>query len=105
MRTFSYVFRVLPLVVALSVSAAAQETRPIKALMIAGGCCHDYPNQARILTDLVVRGYDGWLSIEPHIAAAVHLGREPEGDDARRIWIDYAHRIEQVAEAAANAAT
>tara|TARA_B100000809_G_scaffold264888_1_gene322025 strand:- start:100 stop:966 length:867 start_codon:yes stop_codon:yes gene_type:complete len=60
------------------------------------------PVQARILSDLVVRGYDGWLSIEPHIAAAVHLGREPEGDDARRIWIDYAHRIEQIAEAAAN---
>lgn len=28
----------------------AEETKPLRALLIAGGCCHDYPNQNVIVT-------------------------------------------------------
>jgi sugar phosphate isomerase/epimerase len=58
------------------------------------------PVQARILADLAATGYDGWISIEPHMAAAVHLGQEASGDEARRIWVEYAARIEKLAAAA-----
>jgi len=32
-------------------SRAAEPTKPLKALMITGGCCHDYTNQKRILSE------------------------------------------------------
>jgi hypothetical protein len=38
--------------IALTLSAsraAAQDTKPLRALLIAGGCCHDYKNQKDIL--------------------------------------------------------
>lgn len=28
-----------------------EETKPIRALMVAGGCCHDYQNQKRIISE------------------------------------------------------
>ena len=31
--------------------SAADSARPIKALLIAGGCCHDYANQKNILKE------------------------------------------------------
>lgn len=53
------------------------------------------PVQARILGDLKARGYDGWLSIEPHMAAVVHEHKEAEdAEAARRIWVEYARRLE-----------
>ena len=30
---------------------AAADPKPIKALMICGGCCHDYTNQKKILSE------------------------------------------------------
>lgn len=32
-------------------SARAAETKPIKALLVCGGCCHDYEQQKKILTE------------------------------------------------------
>ena len=58
------------------------------------------PVQERILSDLAARGYQDWISIEPHMAAAVHLGQEATGDEARRIWLEYAKRVEALAAAA-----
>ncbi len=56
------------------------------------------PNQARILADLKRRGYSGWISIEPHIAAAIHAGKEVDDSGrARRIWVEYARRLERLA--------
>jgi len=53
------------------------------------------PVQVRILADLKRRGYDGWVSIEPHIAAAIHAGKDvSDADAARRIWLEYARRLE-----------
>jgi putative membrane-bound dehydrogenase-like protein len=36
--------------IALVTAAHAAETRPLKALLIAGGCCHDYAKQHEILS-------------------------------------------------------
>jgi sugar phosphate isomerase/epimerase len=55
------------------------------------------PIQARILGDLQTRGYDGWLSIEPHLAAAIHAGQDiDDSGHARKVWVDYASRLEQL---------
>ena len=55
------------------------------------------PVQERILSDLAARDYDGWLSIEPHMAAAIHLNKDVEDPEtARRVWLDYARRLEQL---------
>jgi hypothetical protein len=35
--------------VALTLSAGAQDTKPLRALLITGGCCHDYAKQKDIL--------------------------------------------------------
>ncbi len=56
------------------------------------------PVQKRILTDLAARGYDGWISIEPHIAAAIHAGKDvSDAAAARRVWLEYARRLEDLA--------
>ena len=39
----------LALTGALALSAHAQETKPLKVMLITGGCCHDYKNQTNIL--------------------------------------------------------
>ena len=59
--------------------------------------CHvdEDPVQEQILKDLHASGYDGWLSIEPHIMAAVHAGQDiDESGEARKVWVDYAKRLE-----------
>ena len=56
------------------------------------------PIQKRVLADLDQRGYDGWLSIEPHMAAAIHEGRDASGEEARQIWVEYTRRIETLAD-------
>ncbi len=47
-------FRLLALIVLVSLSqmnvADAAEKAKLKGLLISGGCCHDYPNQVKILT-------------------------------------------------------
>lgn len=63
------------------------------------------PIQARILTALTEDGYDGWLSIEPHLAAAVHLGQKASGDSAIAVWQEYAKRIEALVASVSPAAT
>lgn len=63
-----------------------------------GTCFPDEdPNQKRILADLKARGYDGWISIEPHIAAAVHTGKSADSEGvARGIWVEYTQRLEKL---------
>jgi sugar phosphate isomerase/epimerase len=51
--------------------------------------------QRRILQDLERTGYDGWLSIEPHLKAAIHAGQDiDETGEARRVWVEFARRLE-----------
>ena len=35
----------------LTISQAGAETKPLKALLIAGGCCHDYKGQTKVLSE------------------------------------------------------
>jgi type 1 glutamine amidotransferase len=43
---------VLPLLVLAAASAfAAQGAKPLKALLVTGGCCHDYPAQKKIVSE------------------------------------------------------
>lgn len=59
---------------------------------------HEDPVQERILRDLAERGYNGWLSIEPHIMAAVHAGKDVEdAEEAVKVWVEYANELEALA--------
>ena len=66
--------------------------------------CHvdEDPVQRRIIEDLEQTGYDGWLSIEPHLKAAIHAGQDvDDSGEARVVWVEFAKRLEKlVAEAA-----
>jgi len=51
------------------------------------------PTQLKVLSDLKKRGYDGWLSIEPHMAAAIHAGKQAtDAKAAADIYVEYAKR-------------
>jgi len=55
------------------------------------------PVQRRILADLKATGYDGWISIEPHMAAAIHAGKDVKDEDkAKSVYIEYARRLEKL---------
>ena len=61
--------------------------------------CHvdEDPVQRRILEDLHRTGYDGWLSIEPHIKAAINAGQDvDDSGEARAVWVDYTKRLEKL---------
>lgn len=64
--------------------------------------CHvdEDPVQQRIIADLEATGYDGWLSIEPHLKAAVHAGKDvDDSGDARVVWVEFAKRLEKLVSA------
>ena len=49
----------------------------------------------KIVGDLIARGYDGGFSIEPHLAAVVHLAKEAsDPEEAYRLYVDYGRRTE-----------
>lgn len=53
------------------------------------------PVQKRILKDLGATGYDGWLSIEPHIKAAIHAGQDvDDSGEGRVVWVNFAKGLE-----------
>ncbi len=54
----------------------ADDVKPLKVLMVTGGCCHDYENQKRILAE----GISARANVEFTI---VHEGPEPKAKDAR----------------------
>ena len=52
-------------------------------------------NNRKVFADLKGRGYDGCISIEPHMAAAVHLAKDVEDPEmARKIYVEYARRTQ-----------
>jgi sugar phosphate isomerase/epimerase len=52
------------------------------------------PVQRRVLADLKATGYNGWISIEPHLAAAVHAGKDVKDEDkGKSIYVEYARRL------------
>ncbi len=59
--------------------------------------CHvdEDPVQRKIIQDLKDTGYNGWLSIEPHIKAAIHAGQDvDDSGEGRTVWVDFAKRLE-----------
>ena len=51
----------------------------------------------RILQDLKRRDYDGWVSIEPHLAAQVHAGKDVEDvQAATEIYVEYGRRLMKI---------
>jgi sugar phosphate isomerase/epimerase len=47
-----------------------------------------------ILGDLLSKGYDGGISIEPHLAAVIHTGQQADNEDALyRSYTEYGRRL------------
>ena len=72
----------------------------------AGGPSRDfaYPGEgdamvAEILADLINNGYDGVISIEPHIAAIAHKpGQEPDKDKMLQSYLKYGEMLTEIVE-------
>lgn len=60
----------------------------------------DGPCRVReILADCVASGYDGWLTIEPHMAVVFHDASVSSKDDVRRNnYVEYGKRLEKMLE-------
>jgi type 1 glutamine amidotransferase len=62
---------------AVPVALAAEKGAPIKALMVCGGCCHDYTAQKRILSEgISARANVTWTIVQEGIPSP--------GDDGRK---------------------
>ena len=58
------------LATALAPGATTAAPPPLRALLVAGGCCHDYPEQTRILTDgISKRARVEWTMVDVEIEA------------------------------------
>lgn len=68
--------RFLPLLLALFTSVAfAADPAPIRALLVTGGCCHDYTNQKKIISEgITARANVTWTIVHEEA---------PQGGDAR----------------------
>ncbi len=50
-----------------------------------------------IIADLKSSGYEGVLSIEPHLSAVIHEGKEvDDSSNATRVYVDYGRRLEKI---------
>jgi uncharacterized protein len=59
-------------------SFAADQAKPLKALLITGGCCHDYENQKKILTEgISARANVEWTIVHEGV------GQKKEGTNHR----------------------
>lgn len=48
----------------------------------------------RILQDLILRGYDGGISIEPHLAAVIHTGESTDDESVLyNSYVEYGRRL------------
>ena len=52
------------LLLGLALTASAADVKPLRALMVTGGCCHDYANQKKILSEgLSARANVAWTVV------------------------------------------
>ncbi len=63
-----------------------------------GQAVYTYPGEGhaeipRILEDLLRRGYDGGISIEPHMGTVFHDADAKHSTDAEKIYIEYGRRM------------
>jgi type 1 glutamine amidotransferase len=70
-------FAIACLLFGVSVSAAAEPAKPLKVLLVAGGCCHDYATQ----TELLRKG------IEARIRATVDVAYNPDTSTKARFEV------------------
>ena len=67
-------------------------------------CQYTWPGEgdgdvARVVKDLVDRGYDGGFSMEPHMGVVFHeAGSETEGDARYRMYVEYGRRFTRLLE-------
>jgi sugar phosphate isomerase/epimerase len=65
---------------------------------------YTYPGEGdgrvrEVVTDLFKSGYDGGFSMEPHMAAQVHLGTKAEGTkNAFDIYVEFGRRFMKLVE-------
>jgi sugar phosphate isomerase/epimerase len=65
-------------------------------------CAFTFPGEGqgdvrRIIGDLLRNGYDGGISIEPHLAAVFHEERgESQASVMRRTYVEYGRRLEKL---------
>ena len=51
----------------------------------------------QIIGDLLAKGYDGGLSIEPHLAAVIHTGQKAESDaQLYDTYTEYGRRLMKI---------
>ena len=69
-----------------------------------GDMCYTFPGEGdacvrAVIADLLRRGYDGGLSIEPHLAAIVHEGKAAsESENAYERYVEYGRRLMKLVE-------
>lgn len=62
-------------------------------------CGEGHGNVSRIVQDLLEKGYDGGLSIEPHLAAVIHTGKTADNaDELYSSYVEYGRRLMAIVE-------
>ena len=56
-------------------------------------CGEGHAYVPEILQDLKNNGYESGISIEPHLAAAVHLGKEATSEEAYKTYVTYGKKL------------
>ena len=75
MNPLSVIFRLLVRWLTFAPWAEAQDAKPLRALMVCGGCCHDYTSQKKILSE--------GLSARINVAWTIVHEDAPKGSDER----------------------
>ena len=79
---------------------AADEDRPIRALLVIGGCCHDYKKQKDLLTRGVsARANVQWVIAYDPSTAEDHLNPVYEKEDWAKAAKKYAADVKALAKA------
>ena len=74
------------------------------AKKVDGEDVYTYPGEGdgcvrQILADLLERGYDGFVSIEPHLEAVIHTGQEASSKQAAYdSYVEYGRRLMRIIE-------
>ena len=52
-----------------------------------------------IISDLLAKGYEGGISIEPHLTAVIHTGQQAQNEDALyESYTEYGRRLIRIVE-------
>ena len=84
----------------VAVAAIAAAADPIQALMVTGGCCHDYPNQKEIISQGVSERANvrfATAAAEHHeICEGPHFPHVENGDGAAFALIEYLEHLAHI---------